>query len=128
VNRTEEKVPLSIGTDNLTLTVDGIELDVHSTGERLFIEVDSVRDAIRAVRTVPDGDVRGSAAFLTATDLTIEVRVRGRTVVVIGADARPGVLSHRLGVAPAEFRVIGAVDAVASGLATMKGAGRRLFR
>jgi len=100
VNRTEEKVPLSIGTDNLTLTVDGIELDVHSTGERLFIEVDSVRDAIRAVRTVPDGDVRGSAAFLTATDLTIEVRVRGRTVVVIGADARPGVLSTGLASRP----------------------------
>jgi hypothetical protein len=128
VNRTEEKAPLSIETDDLTLTVDGVELDVHSTGKRLFIEADSVCDAIRAVRKVPDGDVRGPAAFLTAADLTTEVRVRGRTVVVIGADARPGVLSRRLGIAPAEFRTIGALDAVASGLATMKGAGRRLFR
>jgi len=128
VNRTEGKPPLSVGTDNLTLTVDGVELDVHSTGERLFIEAGSVRDAIRALRRVPAGDVRGPAALLTATDLTTEFRVRGRTVAVIGADARPGVLSRRLGVAPAEIRTVGAVDAAASGLASMKGAGRRLFR
>lgn len=129
MNRTEEEAPLSIRTDDLTLTVDGVDLGVHSTGDRLFIEVDSVSDAIRVMRRVPaDGDMRGPAALLTATDLTTEFRVRGRTVAVIGADARAGILSRRLGVAPAEFRLIGAIDAAVSGLATMKGAGRRLFR
>ncbi|EMA69298.1 hypothetical protein C461_03018 [Halorubrum aidingense JCM 13560] len=128
MNRTEGKPPLSVETDDLTLAVDGVSLDVHSTGERLFVEADSVRDAIRTLRRVPVDDVRGPAAFLTATDLTTEFRVRGRTVAVIGAGARPGVLSRRLGVAPAEIRIIGVVDAAASGLASMRGAGRRLFQ
>ena len=123
------RAPLSIVTDDLTLTVDGVELDVTSTGERLFIEAGSIRDAIHAVRRVPgDGDVSGPATLLSTTDLTTEFRVRGRTVAVVGAGARPGALSRRLGFAPAEIRIAGMIGAAASGLATMRGAGRRLFR
>ncbi|OYR39675.1 peptide ABC transporter ATP-binding protein [Halorubrum sp. Ib24] len=125
---TDARAPLSVVTEDLTLTVDGVDLDVRSTGERLFVEVPTVRDAIRVVRRLPEnGDARAPAALLTATRLTTEVRVRGRTVAVIGADARPGRLSRELGVAPAEVRVAGALGAGASGLSAIASEPRRLF-
>jgi len=89
VNETDSRAPLSITTEDLTLTVDGVELDVRSTGDRVFVEAESVRDAIRVARGLPDGDATGPAALLTATDLTTEFRVRGRTVAVLGAAAPP---------------------------------------
>lgn len=125
---TDARAPLSVVTEDLTLTVDGVDLDVRSTGERLFVEVPTVRDAIRVARRLPEnGDARGPAALLTATDLTTEIRVRGRTVAVIGADARPGRLSRELGVAPAEVRIAGALGAGASGLSAVASEPRRLF-
>jgi hypothetical protein len=128
VNGTDARAPLSVVTDDLTLAVDGVELDVRSTGDRLFVEVPTVRGALRVARNLPsDGDARGPAALLTATDLTTEVRVRGRTVAVVGADARPGRLSRELGVAPAEVRIGGALGAGVSGLSAVAKAPRRLF-
>ena len=125
---TDARAPLSVVTEDLTLTVDGVDLDVRSTGERLFVEVPTVRDAIRVARGLPEkGDARGPAALLTATGLTTEIRVRGRTVAVIGADARPGRLSRELGVAPAEVRIAGALGAGASGLSAVASEPRRLF-
>jgi len=128
VNETDGRAPLSITTEDLTLTIDGVELDVRSTGDRVFVEADGVRDAIRVARGLPaNSDATGPAAFLTATDLTTEFRVRGRTVVVIGAEARPGLLSERLGVAPAEIRLAGAAGAAAGGLSAVGGRLRRPF-
>jgi len=128
VSGTDARAPLSVVTEDLTLSVDGVDLDVRSTGDRLFVEVPTVRDAVRVARSLPnDGDARGPAALLTATDLTTEIRVRGRTVAVIGADARPGRLSRELGVAPAEVRVAGALGAGASGLSAVASEPRRLF-
>ena len=125
---TDARAPLSVVTEDLTLTVDGVDLDVRSTGDRLFVEVPTVRDAIRVARGLPEnGDARGPAALLTATGLTTEIRVRGRTVAVIGADARPGRLSRELGVAPAEVRIAGALGAGASGLSAVASEPRRLF-
>ena len=128
MNGTDARAPLSVATEDLTLTVDGVDLDVRSTGDRLFVEAATVRDAVRVARSLPsDGDVRGSAALLTATDLTAEIRVRGRTVAVVGADARPGALSREFGVAPAEARLAGALGAGVSGLSAAVEAPRRLF-
>jgi len=128
VSETDARAPLSVVTEDLTLSVDGVDLDVRSTGDRLFVEVATVRDAVRVARRLPnDGDARGPAALLTATDLTAEVRVRGRTVAVVGGDARPGLLSRKLDVAPAEVRLAGALAAGASGLSAAARAPRRLF-
>jgi hypothetical protein len=128
VNETDARAPFSVVTEDLTLSVDGVDLDVRSTGDRLFVEVATVRDAIHVARRLPDGgSARGPAALLTATDLTTEIRVRGRTVVVVGADARPGILSRELGAAPAEVRVGGALGAGISGLSAVAGMSRRLF-
>jgi len=128
VNKTDPRAPLSIVTEDLTLSVDGVELDVRSTGDRVFIEADSVRDTIRVARGLPaNGDTTGLATFLTATDVTTEFRVRGRTVVVLGAEARPGLLSERLGFAPSEIRLAGAVGAAGSGILAIGGRIRRLL-
>ncbi|ELZ60571.1 MULTISPECIES: hypothetical protein [Halorubrum] len=119
---------LSVETEDLTLSVDGVEAAVHATDRRIFVEVDGVRDALRVARRLPDDSVSDRAvAELARGGLTAEVRVRGRTVAVAGADARPGPLSHRLGVAPAELRLAGAVGAGYGGLSASVRRAQRLF-
>ncbi|VTT87701.1 hypothetical protein DM2_1035 [Halorubrum sp. DM2] len=119
---------LSVETEDLTLSVDGVDAAVHATDRRIFVEVERVRDALRVARRLPDDSVsdRG-VAELVRGGLTAEVRVRGRTVAVAGADARPGPLSHRLGVAPAELRLAGVVGAGYGGLSAAVRGTQRLF-
>ena len=128
MNGTDARAPFSVATDDLTLTVEGVDLEVRSTGDHLFVEVPTVRDAVRVARSLPaDADARGPSALLLATDLTAEVRVRGRTVALVGADARPGPLSRRMGVAPAELRLAGVLGAAAGGVSAAGSRVRRLF-
>lgn len=121
----EPRAPLSLETD-LRLTIDGREATLSSTGERVFVEFSSVPDAVRAFRAsgVSTSRTNRLAALLHTTDLTVEVRVRDRTVAVIGPGARPGIVSRRLGVAPAELRIGGGLGALgrelASGLAALE--------
>lgn len=125
---TDSRDALSVETDDLTLSVDGVDLSVHATDRLLFVEVESVGDALRVARRLPDDSVSNRAvAELTRGDLTAEIRVRGRTVAVAGADARPGPLSHRLGVAPAEFRLAGLAGAGYGGLSAAVRRAQRLF-
>ena len=110
------------------LSVDGVDAAVHATDHRIFVEVDSVADALHVARRLPDDSVSDYAvAELVRGGLTAEVRVRGRTVAVVGADARAGPLSHRLGVAPAELRLAGAVGAGYGGLSAAVRRAQRLF-
>ena len=125
---TDPRDALSIETHDLTLSVDGVDLSVHATDRRLFVEVGSVGDALRVARRLPEDAVSNRAvAELTRGDLTAEIRVRGRTVAVAGADARPGPLSRRLGVAPAEVRLAGIVGAGYGGVSAALRRARRLF-
>jgi hypothetical protein len=128
VNESESGRRLSVETDDLTLSVDGVDAAVRATDRRLFVEVDGVRDALRIARRLPDQSVSNLAvAELVRGGLTAEVRVRGRTVALAGADARPGPLSHRLGVAPAELRLAGVLGAGYGGLSAAVRRARRLF-
>jgi len=128
VSPSESSPRLSVETENLTLSVDGVDAAVHATDRRLFVEVESLRDALRIARRLPDESVSNRAlAELVRGGLTAEVRVRGRTVAVAGADARPGPLSHRLGVAPAELRLAGVVGAGYGGLSAAVRRAQRLF-
>lgn len=96
---------------DLELTVDGITVGVESTGERLLLSVDSVRDAVQLARgyTDPGGQIH---ELLAVTDLTAEIRVRGRIVGVAGAGARPGVLSQLLDSEQVELRLSGVLGAL----------------
>jgi hypothetical protein len=123
---TAGRAPLSITTD-LTVTINGAEAAVESTGERLFVSFGSLPDALRALRGQPDGTEGPLATLLETTDLTAEVRVRDRTVAVAGVSARPGVLSRQLGVAPIEVRLGGALGAVGAEISAGVRAVRRVL-
>ncbi|TKX72891.1 peptide ABC transporter ATP-binding protein [Halorubrum sp. GN11_10-6_MGM] len=124
---TDSRDALSVATDDLTLSVDGVDLPVHATDRRIFVEVERVADALRIARRLPDPSVSNRAiGELTRGDLTADIRVRDRTVAVVGADARPGPLSRRLGVAPAEFRLAGVAGAGYGGLSAAVRRARRL--
>jgi hypothetical protein len=103
--------PLSVETD-LSLAIGGGRADVESTGQRLLVRFHSIPDAVRAFRGRPADAGDALPALLTATDLTVEVRVRDRTVLVAGAGARAGPLSRLLGIDPAEVRIGGVVGAL----------------
>ncbi|WP_340101548.1 hypothetical protein [Salinibaculum salinum] len=117
------QAPLSVETD-LEITIDGTRADIRSTGDRLFVEFQSLGGAIRAARDVPGARMDEIAALLDATDLTVEVRSRDRTIVAIGADAPAGPLSRWVGTAPAQVRAAGLVAAVGQEV----GAGIRVLR
>ena len=120
--------PLSVHTENLTLTVAGVEAAVRSTGDRLFVEVDTVRDGVRLARALgTDVESWVPTRALVGADLTVEVRVRGRTVFVLGAGAKPGVTSRLFDVSSAEIRPLGILAALSDGGRALRGAGRRLL-
>lgn len=121
----EPRLPICVTTD-LDVTLDGQPVQVASTGDRLFVDLPSVRAARQALRAGhPARDPRLDSV-LHATALTVEVRVRGTTVAVLGAAARPGAISRGVGVAPAELRLGGVVAAVGRGaLAALRRDGPR---
>jgi hypothetical protein len=102
---------------DLTVEIEGARAEVRSTGERLFVEFSTLPEALRALRGLPEDGSDRLADLLRTTDLTVEVRVRDRTVAVVGARASPGVVSRGLGVDPVEARVGGLLGAVGRELA-----------
>ena len=104
-------VPLSVEAD-LTATVDGVEAEIKSTGERLLVQFQSLSDAFQAARSRPEGGEGPLVSLLTATGLTVEIRIRDRIVAVAGADAHPRLVSRLLGIDPIQVRIGGAVGAV----------------
>jgi hypothetical protein len=97
--------PLSVET-NLTLSVDGTPVELRSTGDRLFVDVPTLATAVKLLRTQSVVRERLTET-LRVSDLTVEIRVRGATVAVAGARARPGVLSREFGTDPVELRLGG---------------------
>jgi hypothetical protein len=122
----EALAPLAVHTD-LDVTVAGRPVGVASTGDRLFLDFPSLRTARAAARAGGAERLREAASALAAADLTAEVRVRDRSVLVLGADARPGLLSREAGIAPAEFRLGGALGALGREVAALVDSVRRVF-
>jgi len=110
------RAPLSVEAD-LTLSVDGAQARVQSTGERLFVEIPSVVSAVALLNGLPLTELRRLHELLTTTGLALEVRAHQRTVAVLGTGARPGALSRQLGVFPLELRFWGVASALGAGLA-----------
>ncbi|CCQ36629.1 uncharacterized protein Nmlp_2462 [Natronomonas moolapensis 8.8.11] len=108
------EAPTSLHVDaDLTVSVGSAEAEVRSTGERLFVEFHSLSDARAMAEARPGSVVDRLPAALRAADLTVETRVRGRTVLVSGREASPGALSEILGSAPDEVRLAGVAGAAA---------------
>lgn len=92
---------LDVAAD-LTVTVDGHELQVESYTDRVFVDAPSIRAAVTGIRRLPDS---GPGLFtigrlLKAADLTVVVRVAGTEVARLGADRR-GIKYGPLSIRPA---------------------------
>jgi hypothetical protein len=122
-----QSAPLAVATD-LTATVNGVDATVESTGNRLFVGFPTISDGLRALRGHPDWTTGPLDSVLKTAGLTLEIRVRDRTVIVAGAAARPGVISRTLGVDPLEVRLGSAVGAVVLGISAAVATVTRLLR
>lgn len=126
MNRSSDRdtaAPLAVETD-LDVSVAGRPVDVESTGGRLLVGFPTLETARIAARAGGASRIRAAAETLAATGLTAELRVRDRTVLVVGAGADAGVLSRRLDLAPAEFRLGGALGVLGRELGALAAAVR----
>jgi hypothetical protein len=103
--------PLTVKTD-LDLTIGTAHVDVRSTGDRVFVSFPSLRALSRAKGGLSQTRIEEIFGLLSKTDLTIEIRARGRTVFAIGPDAPAGPLSRWLGTSPAQVRAFGLLAVV----------------
>ncbi|MEF8778170.1 MAG: hypothetical protein V5A36_04580 [Natronomonas sp.] len=124
---TEQKTPLFVTAD-LTLQTEGVEAEIKSAGDRLFVEIGSLADGIRLARGSSGGIEERLRPVLEQTALTVEIRIRGRTVAVSGSDSRPGIVSRFSGIDPDEVRVGGILGAIGAEISAGVQAGRRLIR
>ena len=100
-----------LGLDvNLAVTIDGTRLAVSSRQGRLYVQAPSLGACLRLARR-QRGRLAELAGLLADAGQTVELRVGGATVAVLGAGARPGPLSRRLGLGPVRLRPQGAVAA-----------------
>ncbi|MFB6108085.1 MAG: hypothetical protein ABEJ82_04480 [Haloplanus sp.] len=95
--------PLSVDAD-CTLTVDGTPVSVRGYGDLLVVDAPTL-GAIRSL----GGGTRASVvdAVCRRSDLTVDCRVRGRSVARVGAGVESGPLSRAVGAAPARLSLGG---------------------
>jgi hypothetical protein len=103
--------PLRVETD-LDLRIDGYQAEVGSNGAEIFIDFGSLSAANNVQRSLHPDLLPKLFAVLTATDLTLELRSRGKTIMTIGSTATAGPISKVLGVAPAQIHVAGLIGSV----------------
>jgi pantoate kinase len=106
---------LDVSAD-LTVTVDGHELQVEAYTDRVFVDFPSLGVMVDLLRSAPGGSgVSGSAggslpAALAAADLTAVARIESREVATLGAEA-DGPLRHlgygNVAVSPAALALAG---------------------
>ncbi|WP_049903406.1 hypothetical protein [Halococcus agarilyticus] len=104
----EDLAPLDVQAD-LAASIDGHEVTVEAAANRIHVTVPAVAVGATLIRRVR-GVLPGAARVLAAADLTLVVRVRGRVVAVLGAEAQPGRLGRRLD-APVQISADGALTA-----------------
>ncbi|PSQ67228.1 MAG: hypothetical protein BRD24_01035 [Halobacteriales archaeon SW_9_67_24] len=104
----EDLAPLDVQAD-LAASIDGQEVTIEAAAGRIHVAVPAVAVGATLVRRVRDV-LPGAARVLAAADLTLVVRVRGRIVAVLGAEAQPGRLGRRLD-APVQVSADGALTA-----------------
>ena len=103
---------LTVETD-LDLSIGDAQVDVRSTGDRLFLNFPSLRALSEAKRGLPPTGIEAVSGLVTAFDLTMEVRARDRTIFVIEPGAPAGPLSRWVGSSPVQLRALGLLEVVA---------------
>ncbi len=119
-------LPLEVLAD-LTLAIDGEDLQIRGDGDVLMVDVPSVRAARRLLSSGPwSAEVRQKRAkqfneVLQMAGITINVRYKGEVVARLGAAARPNAVSRLLRFTGVEVHPVKAVraQAKANPLATL---------
>lgn len=97
---------LDIDAD-LLLTVDDESVEIRGYGDLVVIAAPSLAVVRRLAGERPPPVDRHLLDYLGDADVTVDVRVRGRSVVRAGPGIDPGPLSRALGVAPARVSLGG---------------------
>jgi hypothetical protein len=95
---------------NLTLTVDGTKLAVSASGERIQVQVPSVRAAASLFGSERQR-LPAVSGTLADNDLTAEIRIGDAVVALLGAAASPARLSRAIWGDAVEIRPTEAVAA-----------------
>jgi len=98
-------------TANLSVTVDNINLAISTVGDRIRVQVPSVRAGFRLLRREHER-LPALSRTLSEADLTAEIRIGSSVIAVAGTDAAPGTLSQLLSLEPVEIRLGALVPAV----------------
>jgi len=93
-------LPLEVLAD-LRLAVDGEDIDIRGTGDRVVVDLPSLRAGRRLLSSGPFATDRARSTgriheALQMSGITGEVRLQGDTIARIGAGARPGPLGRLL--------------------------------
>lgn len=105
----ETPLGLDVSAD-LTVRIDGHELQVTAYTDRVFVDFPSLTVAIDVLRSAPDSTGGSLPATLAAADLTAIARIDAREVATVGAEA-DGPLRHlgydHVAVSPRELVLAG---------------------
>lgn len=88
-------LPLEVLAD-LQLAVDGDDIDIRGTGDRIVVDLPNLRAGRRLLTSGPFASGQRARTTgriheaLRISGLTAEVQLRGDPVARLGADARPG--------------------------------------
>ncbi|WP_232797892.1 hypothetical protein [Salinibacter altiplanensis] len=104
-------LPLEVLAD-LQLAVDGEDIDIRGTGDRIVVDLPSLRAGRRLLASGPFAS--GQRARTTGrvhealhiSGLTVEVRLRGDPVARLGADAQPGAVGRFLNLDGVELQPV----------------------
>jgi hypothetical protein len=100
---------LSVLAD-LSLDLDGEDIAIRGDGDRVIIDLPSLQAGRALAQAGPfsrNGRRAGLATlnvFLRETDLTVDVRYAGETVVRLGAQAQPNAVARLLNLGDVEVR------------------------
>ena len=110
-------LPLEVLAD-LRLAVDREDIDIQASGDRVVVDLPSLRAGRRLLAAHPVSRAQGAATdriheALTVAGITADVRLRGDIVARIGAEADPGRLGRLLNQGAVEVRAAPSLRAAA---------------
>lgn len=111
-------LPLEVFAD-LQIAVDGEGVDVQADGDRVVVDLPSLRAGRRILDAYPLSVGKRSRSTdrvhdaLQIAGITVEVRLQGERVARIGADAQPGRLARLLNLGEIEVRPTASLRAAA---------------
>lgn len=104
---------------DLLLTVDGADVPIRGTGDRIVIDLPNLRTGRRMLAAGPFAAGQRAEGIARANDLlaeaglTLDVRLDGSVLARLGATARPNAVGRLLNLGAAEVRPVQPVWAAA---------------